>query len=166
MTGSQRQPAWNRGDVEEFLYAEAALLDEWKLDDWLKLFTADSSYIVPTTDKPRGDPQQELVFINDNYERLEGRVRKLKGRMSHREMPRSRTRHMVSNVRIVEVVEGDAMVEAAFAVYRFKNGSTEPYIGQYRYRLALEDGAIRIRHKRATLDLETLNAQGAISIIL
>lgn len=162
----QQEATWRRDEVADFLYSEAALLDAWKLDEWLGLFTADATYIVPTTDRPDGDPQHELVFVNDNYERLQGRVRKLKGRMSHREAPRSRTRHMVSNIRIVSVADGDAIVEAYFAVYRFKNGSTEPYVGHYQYRLACVDGVTKIRHKRATLDLETLNAQGAVSIIL
>ena len=45
-----------RLDVEEFLYAEAALLDAWRLDDWLELFTADARYEVPSTDRPTGEP--------------------------------------------------------------------------------------------------------------
>ena len=30
-----------RQEIEDFLYEEAALLDAWRLDDWLKLLTAD-----------------------------------------------------------------------------------------------------------------------------
>ena len=161
-----REVSWERREVEDFLYAEAALLDSWKLDDWIQLFTADCSYVVPTTDLPEGDPSKDLVFIDDNFERLRGRVRRLSSRMAHREHPRSRTRRLVTNVRIVEIVDGDAIAEASFAVYRFKNGNIEPYVGFYRYRLTRCDGRIMIRARRATLDLETLRAQGAVSIIL
>lgn len=166
VTGDAAVSQWPRTEVEDFLYFEAALLDEWKLDEWFELFTEDCSYVVPTTDLPNGDPRHDLVFIDDNHERLQGRVRKLKSPMAHREVPRSRTRHIVTNVRIVEQVEGDAIVEAAFVIYRFKGGSTEPFVGRYRYRLTRRSGSIMIRDRRATLDLETLRGQGAVSIIL
>jgi Ring hydroxylating beta subunit len=41
--------------VEHFLFEEAAHLDNWRLDDWLALFTEDGRYVVPTTDLPNGD---------------------------------------------------------------------------------------------------------------
>ncbi|MDP6228622.1 MAG: aromatic-ring-hydroxylating dioxygenase subunit beta, partial [Dehalococcoidia bacterium] len=44
-------------EVEQFLYHEAALLDEWRLDEWLTFFTDDARYVVPTTDLPEGDPR-------------------------------------------------------------------------------------------------------------
>ena len=31
-----------RSAVEDFLYQEAALLDEWRLDEWLSLLTDDA----------------------------------------------------------------------------------------------------------------------------
>ena len=39
-----------RTDVEDFLFAEAELLDEWRLPEWLELFTDDAIYYVPATD--------------------------------------------------------------------------------------------------------------------
>ena len=51
---------------EDFLFREAALLDDWRLDDWAHLFTEDARYVVPTTDLPEGDPQADLVFIDDD----------------------------------------------------------------------------------------------------
>ena len=42
-----------RPEVEDFLYKEAALLDEWRLDEWLGLLTEDAIYEVPPTDVPR-----------------------------------------------------------------------------------------------------------------
>ena len=41
-----------RTDVEDFLFAEAELLDEWRLPEWLELFTDDAKYYVPATDLP------------------------------------------------------------------------------------------------------------------
>ena len=42
----------SRADVEDFLFAEAELLDEWRLPEWLELFTEDAIYYVPSTDVP------------------------------------------------------------------------------------------------------------------
>jgi p-cumate 2,3-dioxygenase beta subunit len=45
-----------RAEVEDFLYEEAALLDEWKLAEWHALFTEDATYRVPSTDVPEAEP--------------------------------------------------------------------------------------------------------------
>ena len=39
-----------RTDIEDFLFAEAELLDEWRLPEWLELFTDDAIYYVPAID--------------------------------------------------------------------------------------------------------------------
>ena len=41
-----------RSDIEDFLFAEADLLDQWRLPEWLTLFTDDAKYEVPCTDLP------------------------------------------------------------------------------------------------------------------
>lgn len=158
--------AFTRAAIETFLYDEAALLDAWDLDAWLALFTDDAHYVVPTTDLPDGDPVVDLVFIDDTRVRLEGRVRRLKSRHAHREYPHSRTRRFISNVRVTAIDGDEATVEASFIIYRFREGETAPYIGQYRYRLVRTDEGLRIRDRRATLDQETLREHGAVSIIL
>ena len=107
-----------RETVEDFLYHEAALLDEWRLDEWLALFTADARYVVPTTDLPEGDPKKDLVFIDDDMVRLRARVERLKSRHGHREYPWSRTRRFITNVRIKGLEEDNIFVTSSFLVYR------------------------------------------------
>ena len=41
-----------RAEIEDFLYREAALLDEWRLDEWQELLTDDACYYVPSNDQP------------------------------------------------------------------------------------------------------------------
>jgi 3-phenylpropionate/cinnamic acid dioxygenase small subunit len=36
-----------RIELEDFLYLEAALLDEWRLEEWLALFVPGARYLVP-----------------------------------------------------------------------------------------------------------------------
>ena len=154
-----------RETVEEFLYHEAALLDAWRLDEWLALFTADGRYFVPTTDLPDGDPRKDLVFIDDDMVRLRARVERLKSRHGHREYPSSRTRHFISNIRI-KVEKNAIVVTSSFLVYRFRLGESAPYIGWYEHRLKQIGGELKIHCRKAVLDLEALSEHGAVSIIL
>ena len=152
-------------EVEDFLYEEAALLDEWLLDEWAALFTEDARYVVPTTDLPGGDPRQDLVFIDDDIVRLHARVKRLNSRHAHREYPSSRTRRFISNVRVKEAGDGELAVTANALVYRFRRGESAPYVGRYEYTLKRVDGGFKIRYRRAVLDNETLSHYGAVSII-
>jgi p-cumate 2,3-dioxygenase beta subunit len=156
----------SREEVEDFLYAEAALLDAWRLDEWLALFTEDARYLVPATDLPNADPAASLSLIDDDIVRLRGRVARLNSRHAYREFPWSRTRRLISNVRITDVDGDDVDVTAAFLVYRVRNGQVDPFMGQYTYRLTRVDGSFKIRSRRADLDLDVLSPHGTVSIIL
>ena len=172
MTGTTKDDArldrqvsdWER--VSRFLYREANLLDEWRLDDWLELLTEDVRYVVPSTDLPDGDPDSELVLIDDDLPRLRGRVERLKSRRAHREYPWSRLRRIVSNVEVDEPARGEIIARAAFAVHRVRAGHIDVFVGRYDYVLADRPEGLRIRHRRATLDLESLSPHGAVSMIL
>ena len=154
-----------REQVEDFLFKEAALLDDWHLDDWVDLFTDDGRYVVPTTDLPDGDPRRDLVFIDDDINRLRARAVRLNSRHAHREYPWSRTRRFISNVRVEETGDGELAVSSNVLVYRFRAGEGAPYVGSVHYILRRDDGAFRIAYRRAVLDLEALSWHGAVSII-
>ncbi len=154
-----------RQEVEDFLYEEAALLDQWKLDEWATLFTEDCRYIVPTTDLPDGDPNKDLVFIDDDIVRLRARVVRLNSRHAHREYPWSRTRRFITNVRITGAGDDEIHVAASALVYRFRSGQGDPYVGHYQYTLRRVNGDLKIHYRRATLDMEALTWHGAVSII-
>ena len=152
-------------EVEQLLYLEARLLDDWNLDGWLTLYTEDARYVVPTTDLPDGDPESDLVFIDDDYTRMVARTVRLQSRHAHREYPWSRTRRFISNV-MVTVVDGDEIeATASVAVWRFRAGESSPYVGRYDMRMRRVGGTLRLCHKRAILDLEELSDHGALSII-
>lgn len=154
-----------RETVEDFLYQEAALLDQWRLDAWLALFTSDGRYLVPTTDLPDGDPKKDLVFIDDDMIRLRARVERLKSRHGHREYPSSRTRRFITNIRF-KATEDSIAVTSSFLIYRFRMGESSPYVGWYEHELRRVDGVLKIQHRKAVLDMEALREHGAVSIIL
>jgi p-cumate 2,3-dioxygenase beta subunit len=156
-----------REAVEDFLFHEAALLDAWDLDGWMALLTEDARYLIPPNDVPDGDPDTTLFIIADDIHRIRGRVKRLKSRDAHAEFPPSRTRRLITNVRILERGEIDVTVAANFSVHRFRRGGKGgEYVGRYMYRLRIAEDGFRIAERRAILDAEELGGLGAVSFIL
>jgi p-cumate 2,3-dioxygenase subunit beta len=156
-----------RVDVEDFLYREAALLDAWQLDEWLALLTDDATYRVPSNDQPTGDPKDTLFLVADDITRIGARVTRLKDRNAHAEFPHSRTRRLISNVRIVERDGEHLRVSANFVVYRFRRDEhIREYVGRYEYRFRVINGELRIAAREAVLDGYELGSLGSISFIL
>src|SRR5262245_36273665 len=159
--------AVTRAEVEDFLYHEADLLDRWKLDDWLKLLTDDASYYVPPNDKPGADHRFTLFTVADDIVRLRERIIRLKDPNCQAEYPPSRTRRMISNVRIIGA-EGDLiLVNANFAIFRHRrNEPVQQFGGQYRYKLKRVQDGLKIHERRAILDAEELGQMGSVSFLL
>ena len=156
-----------RAEVEEFFFREAALLDDWRLDEWLALLTEDARYEVPSNDQPDADPGGTLFTIADDMDRIRGRITRLKDKDAHAEFPRSRTRRLISNVRIVGRNASELRVEANFVVYRFRRDeSVREYVGRYRYVLRAGRGGLRIARRQAVLDAMELGSMGLVSFIL
>ena len=163
----------SRAEAEDFLYHEAALLDAWKLDEWLALLTDDARYRVPSNDAPAGDPATTLFLIADDIHRIRGRVARLKDPQAHSEFPHSRTRRSITNVRISPSPlgegrgEGEVEVLANFTVHRFRRGEeARVFVGSYRYVMRRVDGRWKIALREAILDSEELGGLGAVSFIL
>jgi len=156
----------SRPEVEDLFYKEAALLDEWRLEEWLTLLTDDATYQVPPTDVPEGDVRNTLFIIADDAFRIRSRVKQLLGKSAWAENPHSRTRRIISNVRVLGIDGDNIRVTANFAVYRMRYESVDTYVGHYDYKLTRIDNELRIRHRRAILDNETLRPHGKISFIL
>lgn len=156
----------SRQEVEDLLYEEAALLDEWRLDEWLELLTEDAVYEVPPTDVPEGDSRNTLFIIADDAVRIRSRVKQLLGKSAWAENPRSRTRRLITNVRVLGAEGDEILATANFSVHRMRYESVDTYIGRYNYKLIRKDGRLRIRERRAILDNEALRPHGKISFIL
>ena len=156
-----------RQQVEDFLYAEAALLDTWQLDEWLTLLTDDAVYRVPSNDRPTSDPKDTLFTIADDIHRIRARVTRLKNTSAHAEFPRSRTRRLITNVRILEQDAHRVRAEANFIVHRFRrNESVYQFVGQYRYTLRIAGDGFRIASREVIIDAMELGSLASVSFIL
>jgi p-cumate 2,3-dioxygenase beta subunit len=155
-----------RQEVEELFFLEAALLDEWRLEEWLELLTADATYEIPPTDVPEGDSRNTLFIIADDATRIRSRVKQLLGKSAWAENPRSRTRRIIANVRVLGVAGDDTLATANFVVHRMRYEAVDTYVGRYDYQLVRDGAALKIRARRAILDNEALRPHGKISFIL
>jgi p-cumate 2,3-dioxygenase beta subunit len=165
----QEQTTVTRADVEDFLYYEAALLDEWRLEEWLDLFTDDAVYEIPATDLPghvESAASRTYALVYDRKTLLEQRVIRLKKPTAHAEFPHSRTRRLLTNVRVLGAAGAEVLVSANFIVFRGRNGRDVFYVGRYEYVLRRSSDGLKIQHRKAVLDQETLDPHGKISIIL
>ncbi|MGE0487075.1 MAG: aromatic-ring-hydroxylating dioxygenase subunit beta [Gammaproteobacteria bacterium] len=160
-------PTVTRAELEDFLYLEAALLDDWDLDGWLALFVDGARYRVPPAGaNDDADPATTLFYIADDYHRLTERVKRLKKRTAHAEFPRSRCRRMVSNVRILGGDDACFTATSNYVTWRSKMGRTDTFFGHHRYELTRRDGALRILAKTTFLDQDDIREQGKVSIIV
>jgi len=155
-----------RQEVEDFLFRDAALLDEWRLDEWLELFEPDATYEVPTTDRPNDDPHRSQYYVWDDYELLSARVKRLKSKHAHAENPHSRTRRLITNVRVGDPDGGEIPAYAAFVIYKIRDGNVDQFVGRYEHRLVAGGAGLRFRKRRAVLELEVLRPGGRLSFIL
>src|SRR5215468_6516988 len=173
MNGDIALPASLRNDgaglrprIEDFLYLEADLLDDWRIEEWFALFAEGATYEVPpTSDGDEDDPARSLFYIADDYVRLRERITRLTKKEAHSEFPRSRQRHMISNVRITGVTDGVAQVSCNFVTYRAKRGVVDTYYGKHLYRIDCTVEPFRIEAKRSILGMDMLYP-GKLTIIV
>ena len=156
-----------RAEVEDFLYREAALLDDWKLGEWEALLTDDAAYYVPPNDQLEGDHRNTLFLIADDRERIRQRVIRINDPNCHAEHPKSRTKRMISNVRIIAMEGNLVTVTANFVCYRFRRYErVREYVGEYRHILRRAGDTFRIKERRVLIDAHELGSLGSVSFIL
>lgn len=92
------------GEVLDFLYAEAELLDEDRLVEWLGLLGEGLSYRMPvrvTLARGEGAGFSEATYFDDDLMMLSLRVKRIaESPNAHAEMPATRSRRFVTNVRV------------------------------------------------------------------
>src|SRR5437867_12425709 len=109
--------------VEEFLYHEAALLDERRFDEWLDLLAEDVRYWMPlrrnvkfgeqhTRENTR--EQEDVAWFDEGKDILTKRVQQINTGIHWGEEPLSRTCHMVSNVEILDATHNEVRVRSRF----------------------------------------------------
>lgn len=155
-------------DIEQFLYREAELLDDWQFRAWLALMSGDIHYSMRTTvnaqtrDRRRGIEPPTTWIFNDTHFQLERRIARLETGMAWAEEPPSRTRHLVTNVRVQPAATPDEYdVRVNYLLYRAQKERDETfYVGRRldRLRRAANPHGWQVCRREITLDQATLNS--------
>ena len=148
-----------RQEAEDFLYMEARLLDEDRLEDWLGLFTSDGMYWLPIDEED--DPERQASVIHDDPLQREKRVHQLRQGARYSQLPASRTIHYLSNVEVEPAPDGEAHLRCNVLILELRPGdhqATQKGLGNQRalagrcfYRLVSQDGGWRIALKKVLL---------------
>ena len=159
-------------EIEQFLYAEAAVLDARRYEEWLTLFTDDLEYWMPVrSTRAAGDEENEFAklgegaFFDDDKASMEQRVRKVRTGFAWAEDPPSRTRHYVNNVRVLErLPNSELAVGCNFALFRSRLGNANDFwAGRREDTLRRSAGRLLIAKRHIFLDHVTLDSKNLSS---
>ena len=164
-----------RHQIEEFYYLEAELLDERKLREWFNLLTEDVRYWMPirhnTLERPN-DVAEELsqpgegYYFDDDIKSLKIRVERAYSKIAWAEVPPSRTRHLITNVRVKKDDGIEIEVHSNFLVYRTRmETDKDMFVGARQDILRRADGSFKIARRTIILDQAVLDAKN-ISVFL
>lgn len=119
-------------EVEQFYYRESALLDAHDYGAWLELFSDDTHYFMPlrrTVSRKDADREftrpGQVALFDDTKPLLKMRVDKLLTGRSWSEDPPSRTRRLITNVRVLSDDGRELEVASNFHLYRTRLKSEE-----------------------------------------
>ena len=159
-------PDLDRVAAEDFLFAEATLLDQWDLEAWLDLFAPGATYEVPTPDAGELGPTVAQYFVADDTDLLRIRVNRLLSRNAHAERPRSTTHRMITNVVSTAGPDGTTRIRAAFQIHRVRDGHSDPYLGWYDHLVVPGEEGVRFVRRRSVLAGDQLRPGSRLSFIL
>ncbi|MEO7337516.1 MAG: aromatic-ring-hydroxylating dioxygenase subunit beta [Caldimonas sp.] len=149
-------------EVEQFLYAQAELLDGKHWQAWIDLFDPAGVYWMPVLREQTEWEGSPSIFAED---KLMMEIRK--GRVSHpnawSQAPMWETNHLVSHVAIESVGPTLIEVRSRFHMMELRRDNVRHFGGSYRHRLVRDaSGALRIRLQRVDL----FNSQAMFDYVL
>ncbi|MED3759536.1 aromatic-ring-hydroxylating dioxygenase subunit beta [Peribacillus frigoritolerans] len=151
---------------EQWLYDEAQLLDDIEFDDWFDLMHSSLRYQMPVRVNKEGverpDYSTEMFTFNDDIELLKLRVDRLKTDYAWAEIPPSRTRRFVSNVRVKDYVEGEkAVVKSYLLIYRSRSTDIQHDLisGERNDEFIFEEGKWKLSKRIFIVDQSTINTR-------
>jgi 3-phenylpropionate/cinnamic acid dioxygenase small subunit len=140
-----------RDQFRRLLEREARLLDQLRYEDWLKMYTGECIYWVPSTPKA-GDPRREISVMFDDRRRLEDRVYRLRTGFAWSQAPASRTVRLITNVEVFTTDRDDArMLRSNFLISEFWGDETRVLTGWAGHRVLRENTDWKIQAKQVNL---------------
>lgn len=160
--------SFEKEEAESFVYKEAKLLDEGKYSEWLRLFTDDALYWVPTwsSDSQVVNSPNELAHLYLDKNWLQKFVERILTGNAYTYEPAPRTTRYISNVMLGGVTEkhGDQQVFCNWLMHLYRNNVQEFFGGTMEYHLRRSGKETFISFKRVTL-INDLISKGQLILL-
>jgi 3-phenylpropionate/cinnamic acid dioxygenase small subunit len=163
-----------KADMEDFLYAEADLLDNRQFRDWLNLLADDITYFMPIRRNVKfGQHAQRentiqgsgISWFDEDKWTLTKRVDQILTGVHYAEEPLSRVCHMVSNVQVLRVTPSlddpqEVEVRCRFLVYQNRiEYETYTFVGKRTDLIRKTSDGWKIARREILLDQNVLLAK-------
>ncbi|MEH7249265.1 aromatic-ring-hydroxylating dioxygenase subunit beta [Neobacillus niacini] len=151
-------------EMTDFLFHEAELLNDYRHMEWLELLTKDIVYQVPLrVTLEKGEDSEflnSMMIMDENYQTLLIRILRLETEYCWAEMPHSRTRHHLSNIRVKEKETDVYLVKSNFLLFRNRGDSTHYDLlsGERQDVVKRVDGRLMLAKRVVYLDQSVLGA--------
>jgi 3-phenylpropionate/cinnamic acid dioxygenase small subunit len=157
--------------VEDFLFAEAELLDQRQFGEWLALLTDDLVYFMPMRRNVKfgqhGTQEntrlgQDISWFDEDKWTLSKRVDQIMTGVHWAEEPLSRVCHMVGNIQILDArpsleAAAEVTVRSRFMVYQNRlEDETNFFVGKRTDLLRNADGCWKLAKREIILDQNVL----------
>jgi 3-phenylpropionate/cinnamic acid dioxygenase small subunit len=148
-------------EVADLLYQEAELLDAGRYDDWLVLLAPDLRYWAPSrADLSRAVEEageaDRLALFDENRDSLVLRIKRLATGLAWSEIPPTRTRRLIGNVRC-EAGSGERLqVRSNFLVWRSRSPGGESILAGARHDVWSRSPQWQLHERKIVLDQRTV----------
>ena len=143
--------------LQDFVLAEARLLNQARYQDWLALFATDGRYWVPLGGDTQSESDTHNALAHEDRLLLTLRIERLLAGRAHSQQPASRSAHVLQLPQVDVCNDLRAEVYTPFTYVESRGEQQIWLAGQWCHRLCREQGAWRIALKRVNL----LNAGAA-----
>ena len=137
---------WHR--VQQFLFHEARLLDERRLQEWLALYAEDAEYWVPYAWEQKS-PKDHVSLFYETKSLLSMRIDRLERELSPLDSPMARVNHYLTNVTVEGGAELTARAHLLFVEHRREEQRW--FAGRSSWRLRPRGESFLILAKRVDL---------------
>ncbi len=163
-----------REEIEEFLYEEAALLDERRFTEWLALLTEDLTYFMPLRRNVKFGEQaarentregKDISWFDEDKWTLSKRVEQIMTGIHWAEEPFSRVCRLITNVQLADATPSleapeSVTVRSRFLVYQNRvDYETYTFVGKRNDVLRRAGDSWKIAKREIILEQSVLNAK-------
>jgi 3-phenylpropionate/cinnamic acid dioxygenase small subunit len=148
-------------DAADLLFHEAELLDEGRFNDWLALLAPDLRYWAPSrADQPRNAEQMgegdRLPLFDETRESLALRIRRLETGLAWSEVPATRTRRLVGNIRATTDDAGRLHLKSNLLVFRSRSPGNESLLSCGRQDVWSRSATWLLHQRKIIVDHRTV----------